>query len=218
MTSNSYSWDSLNIEYKGLLTHDHRMKDSTGKLYLISYIGRGATSKVYRCITGDGYSCVAKIYVNRRCSDNKIMSETAFQTFSGEKVSEELTNLENIYGSTELKGYFWSETLNNRHCIIMPFFEPIKKDQRKSDDVMNGIRQQLHLFIENGKKYRASDQLWRHVGYFNNKIYLFDLGDLIGIYDDVSQTEKDGFIDEHMSRLKTKANVSTNFLSSLLWY
>jgi hypothetical protein len=180
-------------------------------------------------MTDDGYDCVAKIYVQRRSSDNKVMKKKEFQEFSHKKATKEYANLQNIYGNTVLNGYIWRETLNNFYCILMPFFEPIETEQRTSNAVMSGIRQQLQRFEENGKKFRKCDQLWRHVGYFQNEIFLFDLGDLIDIADDSSDdydwldctddlmvntniaTEEaeeihvETFIDQHLARLARKA-------------
>ena len=183
MTATDFSWDAFDTTYRGPLTHNHRKKKSSSKLYLISYIGRGATSKVYRCITDDGYGCVAKIYVQRRFSDHTIMTEKEFQEFSEKKAAEELANFQTIYGSTALDGYVWREKLNKLDCLIMPFFEPIKTAERIKRVVNNGIREKLELFARKEKKFKECDQLWRHVGWFNNHIYLFDLGDLIDVND-----------------------------------
>ena len=224
MSEADYTWDTLNTLYRGPLTHDQRVEDPKCKLYLISYIGRGSTSKVYRCITEGGYGCVAKIYVQRRLADNKIMTEKEFQAFSDQKAANEFANLKNIYGNTVLNEYVWREKLNNLHCIIMPFFEPIETIQRRDDSVTSGIRGQLQRFGEKGKKFRRCDQLWRHVGYFQDQIFLFDLGDLIDIAVDPSEDDDsmdcidptnqtlvsqknyaETFIDDHMARLAQKS-------------
>ena len=93
--------------------HDHRKKNSSSTFYLIHYIRRGATSKVYRCVTDNGYDCVAKIYVPCRFSDNTTMTEEEFLEFSRVQAAEQLaSNFQTTYGSTALDGYEWREHLN----------------------------------------------------------------------------------------------------------
>ena len=105
----------------------------------------------------------------------------------------------------------------------MPFFEPIEKEKRKSRAVKLGIRATLDKFSKKEKKFKKCDQLWRHVGRFNNQIYLFDLGDLIGIaaVDDSDDRNKERYsdninqahnalnrteaIDDHMAQLLSRA-------------
>ena len=222
MTEAEYSWDKVETTYRGPLTHNRREKNNASKLYLISYIGRGATSKVYRCITGDGYGCVAKIYVQRRFSDHTVMTEEEFMKSSDSQAAEELANFQNIYDTT-LNEFIWRGKLNNLHCLFMPFFEPIEKEKRKSRAVKLGIRATLDKFSKKEKKFKKCDQLWRHVGRFNNQIYLFDLGDLIGIaaVDDSDDRNKERYsdninqahnalnrteaIDDHMAQLLSRA-------------
>ena len=210
LTENSYKWMDLSMVYNGLLTKNmYHKKLATKKLYLISYLGRGATSKVYRAISETGHGCVVKLYVQRRDKKNKMMKKEDFVKLTTNLAIMEERNFNEIY--PELGEYVWRDQLNKLQCLIMPFFDPIQKEQRKCDEVMGGIREKLQRFGQNGKMFRKCDQLWRHVGFFQNKIYLFDLGDLSTEADKPSSNDKDGDFDiqkliaDHLATLAATA-------------
>ena len=221
LTTNGRSRGNIKTTYKGPLTWQQRKKSGNETLYLVSFIGRGTTSNVFRAITKSGYDCVLKICVQYRQADNTIMKDEVFQEFSEALITKEMKNFSNIYSGSSLDGYVWQEILNNLHCVVMPFFEPVKTVQRTNPAVMNAIGEQLQRFVKAKKKYRKCDQLWRHVGYFRRKIYLFDLGDLIdldeesdGIDEDnslvVGENDLPTFVAQHLANLKGRAGSPTN--------
>jgi hypothetical protein len=59
----------------------------------------------------------------------------------------------------------------------MPFFEPISLDERQN--VLSSIRDRLDQIARMNMAFHEYDRKWRHVGRFNEKIFLFDLGDLV---------------------------------------
>ena len=58
----------------------------------------------------------------------------------------------------------------------MPYFEPIKPKDRPA--VLISIEERLQEFAGKKMAFDPSDRKWRHVGRYQEKIFLFDLGDL----------------------------------------
>lgn len=139
------------------------------------------------------------------------MPEEKFLQFSKRSADAEFANYGKIYNKNVLK-YMWRETLNNLHCIIMPFFEPIKKEDRKSKEVTAAIRQRLQQFGKAKKVFQQDDQSWRHIGYFKNELYLFDLGSLVDLDQDKSV---ETYITEHLQCLKDRAGSPTDPLDNV---
>jgi hypothetical protein len=74
----------------------------------------------------------------------------------------------------ELKGF---------PCVIMPFFVPLSKEERKESKT--NVQTCLSSFESEGKKWQYSDcdLRWRHVGYFvpqdgEKQMVSFDLAEL----------------------------------------
>ena len=175
LTKDTHVWTDIATVHKGPLTLAQRRKDKTGVIYLVSYVGYGASSKVYRGVTQSGHGCVVKVYVPFSLE----MDDDEFEKYSKDMAKKEEANYKEIYGRSGLKNYVWRETLNNMQCIILPFFEPVDVEKQSNEDVLTAIKEQLHQFGKAGKLFRKCDQSWRHVGYFQNQIYLYDLGHLI---------------------------------------
>ena len=170
--------------YKGPLTRTMRRESSSDTLYLVNFIRSGGTSKVYRAISESGHDCVIKMFVH--CRGTSIMSEKQFQRASKKLADEEFANYEAIYGTDTLMNYMWRETLNNVHCIIMPLFRPIQMEERNSKAVQDAITLRLQQFCKAGKVFEPDDQSWRHIGYFHDALYLFDLGYLVKLEEPVA--------------------------------
>ena len=206
LTEKTYKWQRLSKLYLGPLTRKICSSNEAEKIYLISYLGSGATSKVYRAISESGHGCVVKLYVQCRDEGNKLMKLSEFKKNSKVLATREEMNFKKIYPN--LQNYVWKVELNKLQCLIMPFFAPIEKGDRTNTEVLDGIREKLHRFCEQKKKFRERDQLWRHVGCFQKQIFLFDLGDLIDV-DQPSAYDQSGgepsFITEHMAKLARNA-------------
>jgi hypothetical protein len=183
MDSKSYSWGTLRTTYTGpkKLEGDAAPPES---LYLVDHIGTGNTSRVYRALTEDGYDCVVKMYIKRKSDDKNMLS---IHELFGENAKEAMTNeckvYQKIYGD-ELKGYVWTQVLNGIYCLICPYFEPLEKSQRAMQLSLT-IPDRLSLFgittVDNDGAFYAfhkGDQSWHHIGWFNGKLYMFDLGNL----------------------------------------
>jgi hypothetical protein len=111
-----------------------------------------------------------------------------------------------------LKNYIWQQKLNKLDCIILPFFRPVPATERNNE--IQNIKSRLELLTRHNLAFRECDQSWRHVGHFNGKLYLFDLGDLETCEDKAAAEAKASC---HAIRLTSKANgdVSTNLTTSI---
>jgi hypothetical protein len=179
----TYKWGTLQTIYRGpkKVEYDNKgVKVYPESLYLMDHIGTGNTSRVYRALTKDGYDCVVKMYIKRQDDDKKILEEKDFNNKAKEAIDREYKKYQEIYGD-ELKDYVWTQVLNGLHCLIHPYFQHVEKSQR-TGLLSSTIPERLKLFAtaNNGKLYafHKSDQLWRHIGWFNGNLFLFDLGDL----------------------------------------
>ena len=183
MDKTTYKWGTLTTTYQGPCIANQRGRlrrfnnsVQNKKLYLLQCIGTGGTSKVYHAITKDGFDCVVKLYVQRHFDDGTMKTKKEFEKDSIEHVTNEFNNYERIY-KDELKDYVWMQKLNQMDCIIMPFFQPIEVQDR--NDELPNIETRLKLFTAQKLAFRDCDQCWRHIGRFNDQLYLFDLGDLV---------------------------------------
>jgi hypothetical protein len=203
MTRNSYCWGKLQTTYKGPLHHPNPSLWNIKKaMHLIRCIGNGSTSKAYYAVTEDGFDCVVKMYVQSHDEDGNQKSMPQFKEDSKKCVKMELQNYTNIYGD-ELRGYVQTQTLNGFDCVIMPFFEPISLDKRQNDLVLRSIRGRLKQIARKNMAFHECDRKWRHVGRFNRKIFLFDLGDLVTC-DNITVANKRATL--HYDTLVDKAN------------
>ncbi len=207
----TYEWGKLKAEFKGPF---HCQQESVKKdLFLVDYIGSGSTSVVYRALTMDGYDCVVKFLVISEEEDDIVKTDEhiakgeslhMINKNSKLKVLQEVEAYKSVYGA-ELDGYVWSQTLNNLDCVIMPFFKPIEKN--RYEEVLSEVTNRLNLFKNAQLVHDESDQRWRHVGSFDKKIYLFDLGNLKKIDDeDILSSE----INDYVAKLKSRASFDAN--------
>jgi hypothetical protein len=162
-------------------------------MYLVDYLGMGSTSKVYRTLTSDGFDCVIKLYVKCRGDNKIVLSKKDFDAVAKSAVAREVKAYKTICGA-EFDGYVWQRELKGLQCVIHPYFKhPDKKDRM-------GLLDQIHnrledCFATHGKAFAASDQMWRHVGWFKDKLYLFDLADL-------ENSGTADYVDNHIERLR----------------
>jgi hypothetical protein len=143
------------------------------------------------------------MYVKCKDDDKKILTIEDFDKKGKAAVEREWKKYKEIYGA-ELDKYVWKEKLNGLHCLIHPYFKHVEKNHRR--DALPLIRERLkELFFSKDKsKYYAFDeydQLWRHIGWFNGNLYLFDLGDLKECSPDVANEMVQSHHDRLMSRL-----------------
>jgi hypothetical protein len=201
MDKDSYSWGMLKTTCQGPLKMTSGCCD---KLYLVDHLGTGATSKVYRALTEDGYDCVVKMYIKRLNDNKEQLKQTKFEENGKAAITREYNAYIDIYGD-ELKDYVWTQTLNGLHCLVHPYFKHVEKSCRQG--LMSLISKRLKLFVPKDSDqfyaFDESDQLWQHIGCFNGKLYLFDLGDLQGCPSQEADDKIQSHCDRLMSRLGT---------------
>jgi len=189
MDENSYKWGTLETTYQGPLEGP-----PPTTLYVVDHLGTGSTSKVYRALTLDGFDCVVKMYVKRRGDDKRLLESDDFDKVAKAAVEREVQAYQQIYGA-KLEKYVWQQTLNGLHCVILPYFE--HPDSSSRIELVPQIRKILNdNFVKREKIFFESDQSWRHVGWFNNDLYLFDLADL----ETLTGSPEDA-VDSHINRL-----------------
>ena len=204
MNETSYQWGVLTTTIQGPL----KRRNYNKTLYLLDFLGAGATSVVYRALTFDGYECAVKLIVDDGDVDNDNVtngdfhkSKKKFQESSKRLVKAEIAAYKAVYGDT-LHEHVWQQKLNELDCIVMPFFEPIPKEKRK--EALESIALILEKFRAAKMMFKECDQLWRHVGLFNGQTFLYDLGDLDG---NLTEDSLEGLINQHLSRLEGRVEI-----------
>ena len=193
MTSKHYDWGKFCATYQGSFSSLNYWYTT---LHLTYCIGNGSTSKVYYAITQEGYDCVVKMYVQSHYEDGTRKSSSKFKSDSKKYVKIEKDNYAKIYGN---EVFVRTRQLNGFQCVIMPYFEPIKPKDRRA--VLTSIKARLQKFAGKKMSFDPSDRKWRHVGRYQEKIFLFDLGDLKTCKTPaMAQT----FVQEHLDSLESK--------------
>mmetsp|Transcript_13851 Transcript_13851/g.26076 ORF Transcript_13851/g.26076 Transcript_13851/m.26076 type:complete len:372 (-) Transcript_13851:1861-2976(-) len=206
MDEDSYSWGMLKTICQGpLKMKSHGCCDS--KLYLVDHLGTGATSKVYRALTEDGYDCVVKMYIKRLNDKKEQLTQAEFDDNGKVAITKEFNAYIEIYGD-ELKDFVWTQTLYGLHCLVHPYFKHVEKSHRQGLKSLLSERLKLFLPKDSDQFYAfdESDQLWQHIGWFNGQLYLFDLGDL----QRCPSQEADDKIRSHCDRLMSRLGANNS--------
>ena len=200
LDNTSRTWGTFRTTYQG-------SKKKTGfwntptPLYLVDLLGVGSTSKVYRALTEDGFDCAVKMYVRRHDDEGKKLEQKDFNEIAKTAVQREVKAYQKIYGD-ELSGYVWRQTLDGMHCVVHPYFKHPEKGDRIR--LLNEIRKRLHeCFAPHGRYFAEGDQVWRHIGLFNNKLYLFDLADLEA-HPKGDRELAEQLVEKHIGRLRQR--------------
>ena len=169
--------------------------------YVFDVLGMGLTSKVFHAIDDTGAECAIKMYVCRYNQEtNEWLKKDVFRKQAEKAVQGEVDNYHTIY--PELEDSVWKEELNGFHCVILPAFKPIPKEDRVK------VASQIKDVLEKVKplSFKESDRAWRHVGTLDGKVYLFDLADL-----ETVDTEElwDEYVKEHVDKLMSKVPESS---------
>ena len=141
--------------------------------YMIGLLGWGTTSNVYHALDGEGNQVAIKVYV-KSTDDNDVQLEKAeFVKAAVEATETERDLLLKFYPF--LEGMVKVEELFGFQCVVMPFFEPVKSNERSGmlGKVESVLRERFHDY-----KYLDDDIRWRHVGTWGKHCVLYDLADL----------------------------------------
>jgi hypothetical protein len=125
-----------------------RFKESLKKkYYVVGVIGSGITSKVFHTVDLDCKEYAIKMYV-KRFDGNTYLTEEEFEENGRKSVTTEVKNFKLIYPNLNVV----CQKLNNHHCVIMPFFNPVPKDKR--DGFIDNIENVLEVFASKKRKYK----------------------------------------------------------------
>jgi hypothetical protein len=175
--------------------------DGENCYYMMDIIGIGSTSKVFYALHSSGKPCVIKMFVNRAIEDKngETFSKEHWIKVAEEKTKTEKDNFDNLYPF--LRGEVKVEMILGFYCVVMPFFRPLKnKAERQGRE--NEIKQVLKRFHDNNLQYLDCDLCWRHIGYHNEEIVLYDLADLTSVGDEISSS--DVFVDKCWEGLQNR--------------
>ena len=182
------SWG--NIE-EGMVRESPDSSNCKAPFYILDFLGAGSTSRAYRAIDANGRECVLKFYV-RRYDNNMLLSPKQFGEDGLKAVEEEVANYHKIY--PEIKHLVSAIKVKDIHCVVHPFF--IHTTDR-SAEVLEEIGQCLDdHFKETPLGFWDDDIAWRHVGRYDDKVYLFDLADLKPPREEGWETYKTRHIEE----------------------
>jgi hypothetical protein len=138
---------------------------NTSNIFLVRYLGRGSCGDCCFAVSNNGNTCCAvKFYVDKLDSE--------------ELAKNELKNWNSVYCGTKLPQCRIGYVADTRAYLAMPYLSPVSREKRKYV-LENEIKVALQDFSrkqENGKRYLHADVKWRHFGYYQNKLYLLDLG------------------------------------------
>jgi Family of unknown function (DUF5898) len=170
--------------------------------FIIGTLGYGSTSNVYQAIDLDGTVVAIKVFVNAGNNQGREFSSKEFMERAKTATDNESKAFCLLY--PYLKDKVKVVKLYGLPCIVMPFFEPVKKNMRRVR--LKEIGEVLNSrFLPNNLQYRADDMRWRHVGVYREgsdidkqRIVLYDLADLDVLKDGATM------VNDHCSALRLR--------------
>jgi hypothetical protein len=192
LSENSYRWGTISSNQE---RYTRSKKPSKKKYYVVGVIGSGSTSKVFHAVDLDCKEYAIKMYV-KRFDGNTYLKKEPFEEKGRLNVTTEVKNFQLIYPKLNVV----HEKLNKCHCVIMPFFDPVPKEERESriEDIENVLKE----FASKNLKYKNEDVRWRHVGLYEGECILYDLADL-------EESTSTSFVEEHVEAFKNRVNTVT---------
>jgi hypothetical protein len=97
--------------------------------------------------------------------------------------NEELENWDEVYRNEDLSACRVGTLPNDGSYLCMPYLKPISIHQRLEQK--EHVKKALERFAKSG--YKHNDIRWRHFGWWNDVLYMCDLGDI-----EKMQCKKDG--------------------------
>ena len=226
MSCTGYQWGLLDaivgqsIDDIGMRTLRAKKKKKTGMLgaikgcfsshsqlyYVVGIIGTGDTSKVFQALDSNGAECTIKMYLKQTKDNNGNFDNSNEQNRKAKAACQlEVQNAKLLYGAG--CGYF-HQVLNSRHCVVMPFYHPIPKGERKAS--LGAVETLLTDFAKKNRKFVSQDRRWCHVGQRKmlgtnaQSIVLFDLADLVEISKADNEATVAADIKAHCEELKLR--------------
>jgi len=166
----SYEWGELSCR-----TGEQIQQQGEETYFVIDTLGRGDTSVVFQAYDKYGTLHAIKMYVKRHEGKDKSLPEKLCKL----EVDRLIDFYPTVFGKENVK----YQTLNKFPCVIMPCFEPLKKEDRNDSRVQATVKKCLEKIAEKSFHYNESDVRWRHIAYCQNKenkkeLIMFDLAEL----------------------------------------
>ena len=172
--------------------------------YLIGRLGYGATSNVWRALDWAGNEVVVKARVKATNKMGHALDSESSDSEAKRATEEEVGKLKCFYEFLEGKVHY--AKLSGFHCVVMPFFRPVpKKDRKASLEAVKAVL--MGAFYANKLRHDDEDVRWSHIGTYTEAsnagagtIYhvLRDLADLAPAEDNTS------FVDAHLNILEMR--------------
>ena len=191
LTKEAYQWVNLELNVdkpiKPIKSEERRRIGGffgNTEYFAIKQISRGNTWKVFEAYDQDGRLCVIKMYVKRN-EGVETMDDKEFTAKGKEVCDKEAFLLKSLYPSFKEKVF--SIKLNKiYHCVVMPFFRSLTKDELSEKSLEAEVRKCLRKFREIKVRYTESDLCWRYVGYYDyenegkdeKELVMFDLAEI----------------------------------------
>jgi hypothetical protein len=160
---------------------------------VVELLGVGETSRALLAATEKGDECVIRMYIGKFVG-NVPLSHKDFKKAGKKSVAREVRHYHKIYPG--LKKIVWQTELNGFHCVIQPYFKQgviAKESLVRIREVLNDKFRLANLC------FAKDDMRWRHVGTFQNNLFVFDQAELLP-----PEVEFDDYIDRHISALDVK--------------
>jgi hypothetical protein len=222
LKATDYKWVDLTLKVgspvysmQGSSSRRESKQISEETFFVTDHLGRGDTSKVFSAYDREGTHCVIKMYVKRTDENRKFLSSNDFKLAGDESCKKEADRLKLFYPF--LEGKVFSTTLNGFPCVIMPYFRPLKKNEREQlleENCNQTLCTCLDKFVAHKLQYDDSDIRWRHLGYYTEdsdegnrgkeKLVMFDLADLEELDAEDTEDIKKFFTEKHIEILRNR--------------
>jgi hypothetical protein len=214
LTRDDYHWGKLEATVGQPITLPQSIASvetnkQTGIFVVVDHVGVGSTSRVFQALRPEnGVPCLVKLIVDRSDGSANFLSKSDFETKSSVAAEKEVNNLKTLYdfSNDEVR----LAVLNGLYAVVMPFFLPLTKEERRSDEVAKMIKVALENFYDKGLQHTEEDVCWRHIGWRDSSkqhIVIFDVADLVHLEKkDLSRAE---FVDQQWTILQDRVDTET---------
>ena len=195
-----------------------KFTDEKREYVVTSLVGVGSTSRCWGAVIVDDntcYSCVVKYWIKIWDPEaNEYLQKNAIEKESGDSSQREVDNYNNVYSDlffTENQVCVGRQVINGVWCVVLPFFEPVKKEERTIKtliEIMEVLRRQFYRKdLKRSYQFKESDRRWKHAGYYRQNLkseqrqtVLFDLADL-DIIENATLENHEAYVKKHIEEL-----------------
>jgi hypothetical protein len=160
------------------------------EIFLFRHLGGGANGGCCLALTKNGGQCCAvKFFLDQDGPSRLKLAQN------------ELVNWNAVYGhDTQLPKCHVGNLPNSDGYLCMPYLRPISKSERQTCINNGKVKDALNRFAVSG--YKHNDVCWRHLGWWQEKLYLLDLGDI----SECEEQDRQAWVNQACSLLEGRAN------------